>query len=269
MSPLPHVAAKLDHVSIVTPAAFAQHHDGGGWLDGHAAPSVAIMLYHRGLAERLVASHPATVVPYMFADHFLLDETGGQVAIVANFGIGAPSATLVMEDLINAGVTTVLSVGTSGALQPDLAPGQIVLIDEAIRDEGTSHHYAPAGEPARATPALTDELSAELARTSPTGAPPRRGVAWTTDAPYRETAHEVQQLRERGVLAVEMELAALFTVARLRGVEIAGVLTVSDVLHEHDWVPQFHAGSTMAGLEAGFAATLAVARTRIAVGGRA
>ncbi|MBC7643858.1 MAG: hypothetical protein H7123_01945, partial [Thermoleophilia bacterium] len=139
MTPVPRHADKLTHDSIVTPAAFAQHHDGGGWLGGFAPPRVAIMLYHRGLAEHLVATRDAVHVPYMFADHFLLGETSGQVAVVANFGIGAPSATLVMEDLVHAGVTTVLSVGTSGALQPDLAPGELVLIDEAIRDEGTSH----------------------------------------------------------------------------------------------------------------------------------
>src|SRR4051812_31335202 len=114
---------KLGEPSILTPELFAAHNAEHGWLDGHTAPIAALMLYHRGLAELLIEEDAATLVRGFVADYFLLEHTGGAVALVANFGIGAPAAAFVLEDLIAAGVRTVASVGTCGGLQTDLSPG--------------------------------------------------------------------------------------------------------------------------------------------------
>ena len=88
-----------------------------------------------------------------------------------------------------------------------------MLIDQALRDEGTSAHYLPPGQPAAADPALADAAFAAL---QAAGIPTHRGLSWTTDAPYRETEAAIAAARQRGVLAVEMEAAGLYAFARAR-----------------------------------------------------
>jgi uridine phosphorylase len=85
-----------------------------------------------------------------------LPSTGGRVGLIGRFGIGAPAATAVLEQLAALGTTAMISVGTAGSLQRDLVPGDLVLCEAAVRDEGVSHHYLPparlaceSGHPAR------------------------------------------------------------------------------------------------------------------------
>ena len=108
-----------------------------------------------------------------------------------------------------------------------MAIGDIVVCDRAIRDEGTSHHYLPPDTYAHASSAATARLVDAL---QATGTPHSVGTSWTIDAPYRETIAEVRHYQAEGVLAVEMEAAALFAVAAYRGVEMGSLLTISDTL---------------------------------------
>lgn len=89
---------------------------------------------------------------------------------------------------------------------------------------GLGFARVPIGAPAAAI--VVEELAA-------------LGSTWTTDAPYRETAEEIAQYRDEGILTVDMEAAALFTVARLSGLAAASVFCVSDVLHGEEWEPHF------------------------------
>jgi len=75
------------------------------------------------------------------------------------------------------------------------------------------------------------------------------GTSCTIDAPYRETIAEIRKYRKEGVLTVEMELSALFAVAKYRGVEMGAIVTVSDLLTERKWSPKFHLKKTQVGLE--------------------
>ena len=161
----------------------------------------------------------------------------GRKMAVARLPVGAPAAASALELMIAAGVRTVILVGSAGSLQPSLPIGSLLVAIGALRHEGTSHHYLPAGEPAVASADLVDALvSAALRRGLK---PPPRGLLWTTDAPYRECADSVARLRESGVLAVEMEAAALFAVATHRGSRAALLAAVSDELHDR-WKPGFH-----------------------------
>jgi uridine phosphorylase len=162
-----------------------------------------------------------------------LDRTAGRVGVVGGFGIGAPAAAARLEELIALGATRFLSIGMAGGLQADLAIGDLVLCDRAVRDEGVSHHYLPAARWALPDPGLTEELGAAL---ESTGRPVARGGAWTIDTPYRETPAEIAHYRDDGVLCVEMEAAALFSVAGYRGVAIASAFAISDSLAE-GWEP--------------------------------
>lgn len=159
---------------------------------------------------------------------FLATETDGRVGITC-LGIGAPAAVSQLEVLAALGVRRFLSLGTAGGLQADFSPADLVVLTGAIRDEGTSYHYAAAGTEARPDAELTDELTLAIARS---GRSARSGFTWTTDAPYRQTVEEIAGLRQRGVLTVEMEAAALFTVAGVRGLRLASAVVIDSVYGE-------------------------------------
>jgi uridine phosphorylase len=111
-------------------------------------------------------------------------------------------------------------------VSPTLPLPSVVIIDEAVRDEGTSLHYVPPSTTiATPTPAILELLARGL---SPVAAHVQRGTAWTTDAPYRETAAQLRLWADRGVLAVEMQAASLFAFAQARGANVAMVALVSN-----------------------------------------
>jgi uridine phosphorylase len=102
---------------------------------------------------------------------------------------------------------------SAGQLAPIRPPPYFILIDRALRDEGTSYHYAPPAEFSTAADALLDAMEGAFDHLS---VAVLRGAAWTTDAPFRETAGTIAAMRERGLLAVEMEAAALYAFATAR-----------------------------------------------------
>ncbi len=255
----PLTPEKLAHPSVLTPELFSSHNREHGWLEGHTAPEAVVMLYHRGLAEMIAERRPTTTVRGFIADYLLLDEFDGRIALAANFGIGAPAATFVLEDLASSGATTFLSVGTCGGLQPDMQPGDIVVAADALRDEGTSYHYADASMQAEADSGLVAALQHACADD---GIAVRTGTTWTTDAPYRETGIEVVRHRDAGVLTVEMEAAGVFIAGAVRGVSVASLLVVSDVVQQENWMPAFHADETVGALVRAVELALSVIQSR-------
>jgi uridine phosphorylase len=176
------------------------------------------------------------------------------VGVIGRFGIGAPAATAVLEQLAALGTTAMVSVGTAGSLQRDLAPGDLVLCEAAVRDEGVSHHYLPPAQLATAPAELTATLGAALRHA---GLAFRTGVSWTIDTPYRETVAEARHYQAEGVLCVEMEAAALFAVAEVRGLRLASAFVISDSLAELVWEPRFHDPAVRAGLAGLYQAAVA------------
>ncbi len=150
------------------------------------------------------------------------------------FGIGAPAAAAQVELLAAWGVAEIILVGLAGGLQPGQSPGDLILVERALRDEGTSQHYLPPGRDVAADGSLTARVGEQLAAA---GHPFAAGPVWTTDAPFRETAAEVARLSEEGVQAVDMEAAAVLAVAHRRGVAAAAVLAVGDRLAGGVWRP--------------------------------
>lgn len=165
------------------------------------------------------------------SDVVLCDREGPPFALVGPV-IGAPQAVLVLEKMIALGVRRVIAYGWCGSIQPQVSIGHVVIPDGAYCDEGTSVHYPIPGAPAPSA-SLVPQLEALLR--SDANLTVHKGPVWSTDAPYRETEEKVRFFRQRGVLAVEMEMSALFTVAAFRGVDLAGVLLVSDDLSRLTW----------------------------------
>jgi phosphorylase superfamily protein len=151
------------------------------------------------------------------------------------------TARRLLEELAARGAEVFIGVGTAGAIDEQLAVGDPVVCSAALRDEGTSHHYAPPESFAVPDSGLTARLRAALP-----GAV--HGPSWTTDAPYRETAEEVAKYRAEGIVTVEMEASCLFTVASAVGVRAAAAFTVSDVLHGEQWTPHFGSADILQGL---------------------
>jgi uridine phosphorylase len=138
--------------------------------------------------------------------------------------VGASFAVLLAEQLFVSGCRLLISMSSAGQIAALETPPYFVLIDRALRDEGTSYHYLPPAEFAEADAALIESTFAALSGAALSGAalsglaePVYRGAAWTTDAPFRETAAAIENCRARNILAVEMEAAALYAFARARG----------------------------------------------------
>lgn len=142
---------------------------------------------------------------------FVLD--GVEIGVVG-CAVGASFAVLVAEQLFASGCRLLASITSSGQIADAGPTPYFILIDKALRDEGTSHHYIPPSDFAHCAPALLDRLRPMLDLASQHII---LGATWTTDAPYRETEAAIEAARAHGVLAVEMEAAALYAFAAARG----------------------------------------------------
>ncbi len=147
-------------------------------------------------------------------------------------GVGAPLAASLLEEAIALGASKFVACGGAGTLDSAHAVGNLIVPVAAVRDEGTSYHYLPASAEVEPTPAALAALCATL---DAAGVPYERTKTWTTDAIYRETRGKVARRRGEGCGCVEMEAAALFAVARFRGVELAQVLYAGDDLSGEFW----------------------------------
>jgi len=139
---------------------------------------------------------------------------GGHELGIVPCAVGASFAVLVAEQLFASGCKLLISMSSAGRLSELRPPPYFVLIEKALRDEGTSYHYAPPSEYSEADPALIQRLSSAFEASSPAVI---RGPTWTTDAPFRETSEAIAAMSARGLLAVEMEAAALYAFSRARG----------------------------------------------------
>ena len=128
--------------------------------------------------------------------------------------VGSSFAVLVAEELFASGCKLLISVTSSGQISQVKTPPYFVLIDRALRDEGTSYHYLP---PAAYSDAPEGLMGAVEGAFDELGFAVLRGATWTTDAPFRETEDAIDTMRQRGLFAVEMEAAALYAFARARG----------------------------------------------------
>jgi uridine phosphorylase len=144
---------------------------------------------------------------------------------IVGLAVGSPFAVLVAEQLFASGCRLLISVTSAGQIVSVGPTPYFVLIERAIRDEGTSQHYAPPSDFAEGDPAVLDRAWLALQRLR---IPVHRGLVWTTDAPYRETEQAIAFARGQGALAVEMEAAALYAFARARGRHVLCIAHVTN-----------------------------------------
>lgn len=166
------------------------------------------------------------------AERGLLGYTGtydGRRVSVQTTGMGGPSAAIVVEELIGLGVKRLLRVGKCGGLQPDMALGELVVALSAVPADGVSREYV--GADAYAPTSSWRVVESAVRAAAELALPIRVGPIVSTNT---FTTHDPDPERERrwaarGCLAVEMEAAAIFTIAAVRNVEAGCLLTVADV----------------------------------------
>jgi uridine phosphorylase len=138
---------------------------------------------------------------------------GGMEFGIVGCAVGASFAVLIAEEMFAAGCKLLISVTSSGQIVPVRPPPYFIVIDRALRDEGTSYHYAPPSDYSHADVGLIAALNGAF---DAFPVPVLTGATWTTDAPFRETQAAIDAMAERNLMAVEMEAAALYAFAQVR-----------------------------------------------------
>jgi uridine phosphorylase len=208
-------AKRYDEPSVFTPESLLREARRQKDLPERPVPDVCVLDPDGDIVRHLVATDRAEADetwPGYHTDLYRFDLNGEEVGIVG-CAVGSSFAALVAEQLFAAGCAFLVSVTSSGQIVPKDNPPYFVLIERALRDEGTSHHYRPPSRYASLDTDLRDRV-ASACRTS--SRPVYTGAAWTTDAPFRETEAAIERAQAEGVLAVEMEAAALYTFASER-----------------------------------------------------
>jgi uridine phosphorylase len=194
--------------------------------------------------------------PCYHSELYEFDLSGVRVGIVG-CAVGAPYAVLVAEQMFSCGCELLISVTSSGQITKAAVPPYFVLVTRSLRDEGTSYHYQPLSAFGEANPVVLDRARTALQNA---GVDVVEGATWTTDAPFRETAAAIENAERLGILAVEMESAALYAFAQAHDRAVICLAHVTNTMGQSD--AEFEKGH-----EDGVAGSLAVVRALLGVRG--
>lgn len=189
-----------------------------GLVEG-TVPAICVLDPDGDLVDYLHATDHARHHPTWACYHTVLDTFVHEDIEYGIIGrvVGAPFAVLVAEELFASGCQLLISITSAGQIRPLGQPPYVVLIEKALRDEGTSYHYMPPSSYSSLHPDLREVICANWHHRR---IPLYVGASWTTDAPFRETGEAIAACQEKGILAVEMEAAALYALASAKQKEI-------------------------------------------------
>ena len=215
--------------SIFRPAALLREARRQKGLAAVDVPRVCILDPDGDIVRQLRHSGQARPFDAWPCYHTALDTftLAGQTVGIVGCAVGAPFAVLIAEELFASGCGLLLSLTSAGQIVPSGQPPYFVIIDRALRDEGTSYHYAAPSDYGEADPRLVSMAVDALGKNNLHAVV---GSSWTTDAPFRETAEAIEAARAKGVLAVEMEAAALYTFARTAGTQVLCLAHVTNTM---------------------------------------
>lgn len=154
--------------------------------------------------------------------------------------LGAPACVGCFEDVIALGAKRIILLGNCGVLDRNIKDCGIIIPTRAIRDEGTSYHYAPAADYIDVNKKYMDTFISVLEEF---GYPYVQGITWTTDAFYRETRGKIDRRKEMGAVCVEMECASMQAMCDFRNVEFFQFLYAGDNLDHSSWDPRSLSGN--------------------------
>jgi uridine phosphorylase len=229
--PLPPILENKDQnaPSVFLPPALLREGRRQKGLVAADVPPICILDPDGDIVRRLKNSGRAKrfdAWPCYHTDLYTFSLSGEMVGILGCV-VGAPFAVLVAEELFACGCRILISLTSAGQIVPAGNPPYFVIIDRALRDEGTSYHYAAPELFAEADPHIVAAVADGLKEA---GLRAFVGPSWTTDAPFRETAGAVEAARAKGILAVEMEAAALYTFAHARNASVLCLAHVTNTM---------------------------------------
>src|SRR6267154_4596398 len=214
---LPPILRHKDYLapSVFTPGALLREARRQKGIAHGPVPDICILDPDGDIVRFLLASDRACRLATWACYHtdLLVFEHEGLSFGIIGCAVGAAFAVLVAEELFASGCRCLISMTSAGQILPVRTPPYFVIIDRALRDEGTSYHYLPPAEYS-----VADMRLIRLAEESLTVAKvtTQVGATWTTDAPFRETGEAIAAAEQAGILAVEMEAAALYAFAAAR-----------------------------------------------------
>jgi uridine phosphorylase len=232
IEPFPLLQHALGSPSAFTPERLMAAVQAGRGLPQVTVPRLCVLDFDGDLSDHLVAEGISLPWSPWACFHTSMRTTTmeGITCGIVPRTIGGPYAVLISEQLWAAGAKLIVGITSAGRVSANLPLPSIVVVDEAVRDEGTSLHYVAAATTiSTPTADILDRLVEELGSVSPAT---RRGRVWTTDAPYRETAEQLRFWSDRNTLAVEMQAASLFAFAHARGAQVAMVALVSNAVDQ-------------------------------------
>lgn len=218
----PLLEQDLSEPGVLEPSQVYAHTD---------APIAAVMCFFQEVVQEADGQVQGSLSVYGGRPIYETTRNGERVAYFFP-GLGAPAAAATMEEAIAMGCRDFIAVGGAGALTADLDLGHVMVVEAALRDEGTSHHYLPPSRFVEADPEVTQSIEDALIAA---GWPLFRGRSWTTDAIFRETPSRMSRRVAEGCSMVEMEAAAFFAVGQHRGVRVGQPLYAGDTLAGEAW----------------------------------
>lgn len=199
---------------------------------------IAVATFSHEIVKAVVEKYPHVVVARTGSANghkpiYMLDVNGKNII----FYMSSISSCCACNDIIEmqwqTGIKKLIMFGSAGALDSEATTGRYVIPTQAYRDEGMSYHYAPASDYMEIR--NHEKLAAIFEKLE---LPYVKGRVWTTDAPYRETRKAVEERRNDGCIAVEMELAGVQAVCNFYGIELYDFLVTGDILDGEEYDPQ-------------------------------
>jgi len=196
----------------------------------------AVICFFVDAIEKVIAEFPHKVIVHLRGEGIRLPvyqiEYKGQEIVLVQAVVGAPWAAAHIEELTAYGCKKYIACGGCGVMQPDIAVGHLIIPTSAVRDEGTSYHYAA---PSREID--MDETAVQAIETALTEAkaPYIKAKTWTTDAIFRETPAKIAMRKQEGCVTVEMETSAFIAAAKYNNVPFGQILYAGDSLAGEEW----------------------------------
>jgi uridine phosphorylase len=199
-------------ISVFTPENLLREARRQKSIQEGSVPKVCILDPDGDIVQNLFEAGLAKPNPYWACYHtrmYNFTYEGIEFGIVGN-AVGASFAVLVAEEMFACGCELLISMTSAGQIISKGRPPYFVLIEKALRDEGTSYHYLPPSTFSMINTKLMECLMSAFERSQ---YPVFPGPTWTTDAPFRETETAIAYAQSEGILGVEMEASALYAFA--------------------------------------------------------
>ena len=199
-------------------------------------PERCVLCFFPEAIEKILAEYPHKIVANFIAAAlnvpvYELDYKGEKLALI-QAGVGAPIAAGQIEELTAMGCKKFIACGACGVLQKEIAVGHLIIPTAAVRDEGTSYHYAAPSREIHADERVARIIEDTLNEKK---VPYIKAKTWTTDAFYRETPAKIKQRKAEGCVTVDMEASAYIAASRYNNVEFGQIFYAGDSLGGDEW----------------------------------